>query len=350
MIPVSLLCRPRFALVVLALVIPGPSTSQTTTVRDAPRANVREPVAADSVEIREWAVPWQSTRPRDPIVDPLGRVWFVGQRGNYLAALDPETGEFGRKDLPAGALPHNVIVGPDGALWYAGNGDAHIGRVDSASGEITRFDVPVSDPHTLFFAPGGALWFTAQGANRIGRLDPATGEVDLIQPSVADARPYGIVVDANGRPWIALFGTNRIATADPTTMELVEHELPWTDARARRLGVTSDGSVWYVDYARGTLGRLTPDTGVAVEWSAPGGRGSRPYAMAVDDRDRIWFVETGADPNRLVGFDPASEEFFGVTAIPSGGGTVRHMVFHAATGSLWFGTDANTIGRARIGP
>lgn len=350
MIPASLRRRALPALAALALGLPGPSTSQTAPNGTVGRAGAGEAAAADSVEIREWAVPWQSSRPRDPIVDALGRVWFVGQRGNYLGALDPETGEFGRRDLPPGALPHNVIVGPDGALWYAGNGDAHIGRVDSASGEITRFDVPVSDPHTLFFAPGGALWFTAQGANRIGRLDPASGRVDLIEPSVGDARPYGIVVDASGRPWVALFGTNRIATADPATMELVEHELPWADARVRRLDVTSDGSVWFVDYARGTVGRLTPATGAAVEWSAPGGRGARPYAMAIDARDRIWFVETGANPNRLVGFDPASEEFFAVAPIPSGGGTVRHMVFHPATGSLWFGTDANTIGRARIAP
>jgi virginiamycin B lyase len=334
----------------LALAFPRPSGAQTSNDRAYLPADLGPVSAADTVAIREWDVPWPGTRPRDPILDPLGRVWFVGQRGNYLGALDPGTGEFGRQDLPPGALPHNVIVGPDGALWYAGNGDSHIGRVDSASGEITRFDVPVRDPHTLYFAPGGELWFTAQGANRIGRLDPATGNVMVVEPSVADARPYGIVVEPGGRPWIALFGTNRIATADPATMELVEHELPWDDARVRRLGVTSDGSVWYVDYARGTVGRLTPATGAAVEWSAPGGTGSRPYAMAIDDRDRIWFVETGSNPNRLVGFDPASEEFFAVTTIPSGGGTVRHMVFHAPTAALWFGTDANTIGRATIDP
>ena len=305
---------------------------------------------ADSVEIREWDVPWGGTRPRDPFVDPSGKVWFVGQRGNYVGALDPASGEFRRIELPPGALPHNVIVGPDGAPWYAGNGDAHIGHVDPATGEVTRYDVGVQDPHTLFFGSGGELWFTAQGANRIGRLDPASGDVRLLEPSVADARPYGIVLDGNGRPWIALFGTNRIASVDPAAFELHEHELPWPDARPRRIGVTSDGAVWYVDYARGSVGRLSPSTGEIVEWSAPAGRESRPYAMAIDDRDRIWFVETGPEPNRLVGFDPAAGEFFSSTPIPSGGGTVRHMVYHAPTATLWFGTDANTIGRATIRP
>lgn len=307
---------------------------------------------ADTVEIREWTVPWEATRPRDPIVDPDGRVWFVGQRGNYLAALDPASGEFERVELPPGALPHNVIVGPDGALWYAGNGDSHIGRVDRATEELRRFDVPVDDPHTLYFSPDGALWFTAQGANRVGRLDTATGEVQLLEPSIPDARPYGLVMDGEGHPWIALFGTNRIATVDPATMELTEYPLPAADTRIRRLDVTSDGRVWYVDYARGTVGVLDPVTGdglSSVEWVTPGGAGSRPYAMAIDERDRIWLVETGSEPNRLVGFDPTTEEFFAVTPIPSGGGTVRHMVYHRPTQSLWFGTDANTIGRARIG-
>ena len=116
--------------------------------------------------IREWQVPWERSRPRDPAVAADGRVWFVGQRGNYVALLDPATGEFRRHDLPDGALPHNVVIGPDGALWYAGNADAHIGRLDPATDSIRRFDMPepdVRDPHTLAFGPRGDLWFTSQG-------------------------------------------------------------------------------------------------------------------------------------------------------------------------------------------
>ena len=83
------------------------------------------------------------------------------------------------------------------------------------------------------------------------------------------------------------------------------------------------------------------------EWALPGGKASLPYAMATDSQDRIWVAET-SNPNRLVGFDPKTERFFGVTAVPSGGGTVRHMIFHEPTGSIWFGTDAGTIGRASV--
>ena len=47
----------------------------------------------------------------------------------------------------------------------------------------------------------------------------------------------------------------------------------------------------------------------------------------------------GSQPNRLVGFDPKTEKFFGITPIPSGGGTVRHMMLMPAPVNIWFGTE-----------
>jgi len=309
-----------------------------------------DPPPPDTVAIREWQVPWAQSRPRDPFVGPDGTVWFVGQRGNYVASLDPASGEFRKIDLPERALPHNVVVGPDGMLWYAGNGDSHIGRIDPKTATIRRFDMPdaaARDPHTLAFGPTGDLWFTVQGGNFIGRMDPETGEIRLVKSPIERSVPYGIVVDETNRPWVVLFGTNHVASVDPETMRLKEYALP-DGARPRRIARTSDGAIWYVDYAQGRLGRLDPASGAVREWPSPGGAESQPYAMTVDDQDRIWYVESGVEPNTMVGFDPRSGEFLGSTTIPSGGGTVRHMVYHGPTRSIWFGTDTNTIGRAVI--
>lgn len=302
------------------------------------------------VDIDEWTVPWSNTRPRDPYVAPDGRIWFVGQAGNYVGVFDPRTEEFARHELDRGVLPHNVVVREDGQIFYAGNQAAHIGRIHPVSGAVDTLAMPneqAADPHTLAFDPQGRIWFTVQGGAFVGRQDPATGETRLVKME-RGSRPYGIVVDDAGRPWVALFGTNRIVTLDPTSFEPRFLELPAPDARPRRLALDSDGTVWYVDHARGTLGEIDPSTGSVEEHVVPGGTGSRPYAMTIDERDRLWFVETGPEPNRLVGFDQAAGEFFSVTPIPSGGGTVRHMVYHAPTRSIWFGTDANTIGRARV--
>jgi len=268
-----------------------------------------------------------------------------------LAQFDPETEAFSRFDLPPGTGPHNLIVDGDGQVWYAGNRAAHIGKLDPATGAIVEYPMPdpaAGDPHTLVFDGRGHIWFTVQQGNFIGRLTVATGDVELVPVPTQRARPYGIVVDEAGRPWATLFGSNRIATVDPNTMSLVQIETPNAGSRIRRVVVTSDGAVWYVDYQQGALGRYDPATGVIREWPAPSAAGSRPYGMTVDDQDRIWFVETGPSPNRFVGFDTASETFVAESAIPSGAGSVRHMVYDPTSQSVWFGTDANTLGRASL--
>jgi virginiamycin B lyase len=302
-----------------------------------------------SVEFTEWAVPWENTRPRDPFPGPDGTVWFVGQRGHYVGRLHPATGQMDRIDLIDGEGPHTVIVHEDGSAWIAGNLARNIGRVDPETHEITRTimdDDRLRDPHTMAFAPDGHLWFTAQGGNGVGRLDPSTGHVDVIPVETPRARPYGIELAPDGTPWIVAFGTNRLLSVDPETLELTEYVLPREETRPRRLGITSDGGIWYVDYAAGYLGRFDPSTGQTKEWASPGGNGSRPYAVAIDDRNRIWYFETGAAPNRLIGFDPATEAFIDGGSPESGGGTVRHMVFDPSERTIWFGTDTNTIGRA----
>ena len=313
-------------------------------------ASAAEPLAP--VEIREWMVPYPDSRPRDPFAVSANEVWFVGQRSHYLARLDPETGAFLRRDLEDRPGPHNLIVGSDGIVWYAGNLKGYIGRHDPKRNEIERVAMPdpaARDPHTLVFDAGERhIWFTLQGANMVGRLRLADRKVDLVAVPTPRARPYGIRVAPDGTVWVVLFGTNKLASIDPGTLALSEHPLPADGARPRRLEVLSDGQIYYVDYARGMLGHFDPGSGAVEEWEMPSGSHARPYGMARDSADRIWFVETGVDPNLLVGFDPARRTFFSLTPIPSGGGAVRHMHYHAPTGTIWFGTDRNTIGRARV--
>lgn len=312
------------------------------------RADERHPVA-----ITEWTVPYADSRPRDPFAVSETEVWFVGQKSGYLAKLNPSSGTFSKFDLPPGGAPHNLIVAKDGGVWFAGNANAYIGRFDPKSEAIERIAMPESDardPHTLVFdADERNIFFTVQGGNYIGRLNLESRKVDLVIVETARARPYGIKVAPDGTVFAVLFGTNKIVEIDPETLAYKEHRLAHPAARPRRLEVTSYGVVFYTDYARGMLGRLNPRTGHTVEFPLPGGEGSKPYGSALDKEDRIWLVETGSNPNRLIGFDDDSEEFFSATDIGSGGGSVRHMHYHAPSDSIWFGADSNTIGRASIG-
>ncbi|MEX1187537.1 MAG: hypothetical protein WEA80_13205 [Gemmatimonadaceae bacterium] len=314
----------------------------------ASQAPAQAPV---TLTITEWEVPWANTRPRDPYVAPDGNVWFVGQTGHYVARFDPRTGEFKRVALDDGAGPHNLIVDRSGTIWYAGNRQAHIGKVNPASGAIQKFamaEAGLRDPHTLVFDKAGNIWFTAQGGGHIGRLNMRSGEVRMATVPTERARPYGIVIDARGRPWFNEMGSNKIGVVDPATLAVREYTLPNERSRTRRIAATTDGGIWYVDYTRGFIGRLDPRSGNVEEYAAPSAATSLPYALTVDDQDRLWFVETGVRPNQFVGFDTKSRRFIGTTPIKSGGGAVRHMVYHAPTRSIWFGTDAGTIGRAVV--
>ncbi len=327
---------------------PGLLLTLALTPLVAGQAAAQTPV---TLTITEWEVPWADTRPRDPSVAPDGSIWFVGQTGHYVARFDPRTEEFKRFTLDDGAGPHNLIVDNSGTIWYAGNRQAHIGKLNPANGEIHKFATPTDqlrDPHTLVFDRAGNIWFTAQGAGNVGHFNVSTGEIRVAAVPTKRGRPYGIVVDGTGRPWFNLFGTNKIGVVDPATLAVREFTLPNERSRTRRIVATSDGGIWYVDYTRGFIGRLDPRSGNVEEYAAPSAATSLPYALTVDDRDRLWFVETGITPNQFVGFDTKSRRFIGTTPIKSGGGAVRHMVYDAATRSIWFGTDAGTIGRAVV--
>ena len=305
---------------------------------------------AGGVEIREWAVPYEHSRPRDPAVDSLGRVWFCGQTGAYLAYLDPESGMFKKYQLSDGAGPHNLIIDRHDQVWFAANTLPYIGRLDPESGAVTKYSMPdatARDPHTLVFDHIGNIWFTAQWGNLIGRLNTDTGKVDLVNLPDSGSRPYGIRTDARGQPWVVLFGTNKLATIDAETLELKLVELPHKRSRPRRLEISSDGAIWYGDYSRGMLGRYDSESKTFQEWQLPGGSGSRPYGMAMDHREHIWLAE-GGSPNRLVEFDIGKQVFDTAIDVPNSGGSIRHMYFDGGTQSIWFGEDTNFVGRLRI--
>lgn len=309
-------------------------------------------LAEDAPKIDEWKVPYEESRPRDPFAESAESVWFVGQRSGYLANLDVDSGEFTRVDLKEGSGPHNLIVDSDGIVWYAGNRTRLIGRYDPDSGDIEEIMMPdeaARDPHTLVFDEGEEnIWFTVQGGNMMGRLNIESRKVDLIASPTMRSRPYGIKIAPDGSVWVDLFGTNKLARIDSETLELTEIELPRAEARPRRLEITSDGRVWYGDYAAGRLGVYDPKSESFEEWQMPQGENARPYGMASDAQDRVWIVATGVQPNVFMGFDPETESFFGATPVPSGGGTVRHMHYHEPSGTVWFGTDTNYVGRAVV--
>ncbi|MGQ0384626.1 MAG: Vgb family protein, partial [Gammaproteobacteria bacterium] len=166
--------------------------------------------AEEQPVLREWKVEWGG-RSRDPYVAPDGKVWFVGQAGNYIASFDPASESFRRYEIEDGTNPHNLIVDAEGFVWYAGNRNGRIGKLNPTNGiAAIHLTGEAKDPHTLVFDGKGNIWFTSQQSSRIGRLDMKTGDYALVTPREPASRPYGIVIDARGYPWVALFNTSTV--------------------------------------------------------------------------------------------------------------------------------------------
>jgi virginiamycin B lyase len=316
--------------------------------------------AMQEVEIKQHEVPFPIGRSRDASVAPDGKVWFVGQTGNYLAVFDPKTSEFKQHAIPDRTLPHTNIVTPDGIVWVAGNGNGTIVRFDPKNGNTKVIPVIVegltrasSDPHTMIYDGKGGIWFTSQSSGFVGHLTIGTEKIQIVkttQPGGPMTNPYGIILDPTGRPYFDLFATNKIGTIDPATMELKTFDVV-EGAKPRRIGRTSDGILWYTDYARGFLGRLDPKTGKVEEFPNPSGARSAPYAMTVDDADRVWYVETGVTPNRMVAFDSKTKKVVYNSAVPGEGrNAVRHMVFDPKTRQIIYAADNNFLGFVKVPP
>ncbi|MDG1733163.1 MAG: lyase [Thalassotalea sp.] len=304
-----------------------------------------------TIEIKEWQVPWPNTRPRDPAVDSKGLVWFCGQAGNYIASLDPISGKFKRFELSDSTHPHNLIIDNQDRIWYAGNRNNHIGVLDPNTGNIEKIVMPgevTIDPHTLVFNSNQDIWFTAQWGNKIGFLDTKSKQIKLIDVGIDRARPYGIKVDHDDVPWIVLFGTNKIARVNVTEFSLEIIDLLDPQERPRRLEVSQNNDIFYLDHKLGYLVKYKPQMRVFERWLIPEGSNAKLYGSAIDDNDRVWLALTGIKPNKLRIFDSNSRGFIASQDIASGGGSIRYMIYHQATDSVWFGTDANTIGQAKL--
>jgi virginiamycin B lyase len=317
------------------------------------QANPRQAGALHS-EAKTWATPFEKdARPRDPFADAQGRVWFVGQQGNFVAYLDPAKGDFKRYTIEEGTHPHNLVVDAKGVVWFTGNTNGRIVRLDPATGKTSNYMMPdpaIKDPHTMTFNRDGDAWFTAQNAGVVGKLTVSDGKIRIWRLA-SGYRPYGIWLDSHESPWFDEFGTNKIGTIDPKTGELKEYPLPNDRTRPRRIAITTDDQIWYGDYTRGMLGHLDPKTGAVEEFPMPSGGTSLPYGMTMDDRGRIWIAETGIQPNKLQAFDPRKKSWVESLTIPSDGpNTIRHMTFDKATRQIWFGGDANMIGRVKVSP
>jgi virginiamycin B lyase len=97
----------------------------------------------------------------------------------------------------------------------------------------------------------------------------------------------------------------------------------------------SKGRIWVSEWNSGNVSVHDPADGSWKAWKLPG-RNPRTYAVYVDDKDKVWLTDFGA--NAIVRFDPVTEKF-NVFPSDKSGANVRQLDGRA--GETWGGESGN---------
>jgi virginiamycin B lyase len=270
-------------------------------------------LARDLPAMQSWPLRTRErTRIHDVAPAPDHGVWFTAQGSGHLGWFDPRSGNTELIALGSRSSPHGVIQGPDKAAWITDSGLNAIVRVGWPDREVRRFALPEGTPYanlnTCAFDGDGDLWFTGQ-SGFVGRLAVQRAAIS-VQPAPRGRGPYGICATPQGDVWWCSLAQSFIARIDRATGESRIVEPPAPDQGARRVWSDSLGRIWVSEWTSGNLSMHDPRPRASQPlwktWRLPGDR-PRAYAVYVDERDKVWVSDFGA--NAVLRFDPVRETF-----------------------------------------
>jgi virginiamycin B lyase len=224
------------------------------------------------------------------------------------------------------------MVAHDGAIWWSGQLANKLGRLDPQTGQMREYPVnPQSGPHGLVEDKDGNVWFTGNFRGFIGKLDPRSGtvkEYELPDPRARD--PHTIVIDHNGIVWFTVQSGNFVGRLDPKTGDIKLAQPPTTNARPYGMAVNSKNQVFFVEFGAPKI--ATIDDAMHIQEYALSDLAARPRRIAITPDDQIWYTDFAR--GYLGHLDPVTakvEEF----ASPSGPKSQPYGIV-STKGALWY--------------
>ena len=259
------------------------------------------------------------------------------ERPRPAAAVVPGPVEASIKlwDVPTlGSRPHDPVATRDGAIWWTGQLSNKLGRVDPKTGAIREYSLksPHTGPHGLTEDRDGNIWFTGNSSGLIGKLDPKTGvttEYRMPDPNAKD--PHTLIFDRDGILWFTVQQANKVGRLDPKTGEIKLVTPPTPNARPYGMALNSKNVVYFVEFGTNKVATIDAKTMSIKEYDLPDA-GARPRRIAISPDDMIWYTDFAR--GFLGRLDPATGK---VTEWPSPSGPKSQpygIVF--TKGALWY--------------
>src|SRR5690242_10438073 len=191
------------------------------------------------------------------------------------AAIIPGPAEATIREWPVptpGSRPHDPVAAHDGSIWYSGQLANAVGRLDPKTGEFKEFHLkrPQTAPHGITEDKDGNIWFTGNFAGLIGKLDPKTGEVTEYKlPDPAAKDPHTLIFDHDGILWFTVQQGNRVGRLDPKTGEIKLVTPPTANARPYGMAVNSQNVVFFVEFGANKVATIDGKTMEIKEYPLP---------------------------------------------------------------------------------
>ena len=287
--------------------------------------------AAAIPAITEYSTPGDA--PFDVAVDSAGRVYFTETSAARIGRFDPRSRTLAEFRVPsAGSGPRGIAIAPDGTIVFTETDANKIGYLDAARSVFHEY--PTGNavaPRSLVLIGDGEVYFTAPGSDAIGRLDRASGAVATFAVPTPHSAPYGIKLGPDRALYFTEPGSGKIGRFDLGSHLIREFATPTAGSAPRGLWIWND-YVYFTEFGAGRLGRFDIRDRSFREWPSPGGRASRPDAIAIDRNGQVWYAESARAT--IVRFDPAREAFAAAIPIGSRGAVVGDMDL-APDGRIW---------------
>lgn len=170
-------------------------------------------------------------------------------------------------------------------------------------------------------------------------------KIDQYKTPASSLPLYPVFDAARQSIWVgdSLPGSSRIWQLDIATGNYTVHRINGMDLITQAV-LTPEGNLWYIDplafrSGNGTLGMYSPDSNTTKQFGLP--EEGVPTGLAMDNSGNLWIPVLQA--NRIVKFDPASEQFSSYD-IPTPGASPYGITVDRS-GSIWFAEAAGGIAK-----
>jgi virginiamycin B lyase len=315
-----------------------------------PRAHGR----ATHVVVTEYKLPRPDMQPHDVALDKDGFPWYGDFGQQYIARLDPRTGQLREYPVPTpkpgsvkGVL--DLEFDKNNNLWVALAMQAAVARFDLRTESFQVWAAPADQlaDETLqisMIAPknvavDGQVWMDVvstrvfHGAQRLniatGKFEPfdifgdssahygtsGVGEGDGPPPFGRDiwalnkpaSNLYDIATDSHNNPYFTDFADvaeSRIGRVDAKSGNIQWFYTPTQYARPRRVTMNSRDQLWIAEFRGNKLARFDTTTYQFQEWQLP--PGTFPYDVMEDKNGEVWTA--GEHSDRIVRLNPRTGE------------------------------------------